>query len=205
MPSSSTTAADIVNASLVRIGWRQEVASLYDGSAAAQLALNIYGQTRDELLRKMNPGFAQRNAVLTLLKSAPDSYIPGVNPWDPTVNPPVNWLFEYAYPDSCLKVRAVKPTPLFFPNVDPQDNIFSIDNDNYLNPAQRVILCNVPNALVVYIGRVTDPATMDVGFIEALTQALGERLAPGLANLETAKMQAVEGQGETVQAMTEQG
>jgi hypothetical protein len=206
MVASATTAADIVNIALVRIGWKQPIGNLYDGSAAAQLALNLYGQTRDELLRKMEPGFSMRNVAMTLLKAAPPGgYIPGITPWDQTLYPPVNWLFEYAYPDGCLKARAVKPTPMFFPNVDPSPNVFSIDNDNAYAPPKRVILCNIENALLVYTGRVTDPSTMDVGFIEALTETLGERLAPGLTGLDAAKLEGAEAQAETAMVEMEQG
>src|ERR1700682_3544157 len=102
MASSLNSAADIVNAALTHIGWEQRVGSLYDGSAAAQLALNIYGQERDDLLRETNPGFAVRNIAMALLKSAPaGGYVQGVTPWNPATNPPVGWLFEYSYPADC--------------------------------------------------------------------------------------------------------
>jgi len=206
MVASVNSVADIINNSLVRIGWKQPIANLYDGSAASQLALQIFGQTRDELLRKMEPGFSMCNAAMTLLKAAPPGgYIPGVTPWDPTLYPPVSWLFEYSYPGDCLKVRAVKPTPMFFPNVDPQPNVFSIDNDNTYTPPQRVILCNVADALLVYTRRVTSPLNMDVGFLEALAETLGERLAPGLVGLDAAKLEGGEAQGETAMAEMEQG
>lgn len=206
MTASLSNPADIVNASLVRIGWKKSIGNLYDGSAASQLALRVYGQVRDELLRKMEPGFSMRNLAMTLLKSAPPGgYIPAVTPWNPATNPPVGWLFSYQYPPDCLKVRAVKPTPLFFPNVDPQPYVFSIDNDSAYAPPQRVVLCNVANALLVYTGRVTNPQTMDVGFLEALTATLGERLAPALTGLDAAKLEAAETQGETAMAEMEQG
>lgn len=206
MPASLNSAADIVNVALARIGWKQPIANLYDGSAAAQVSLNVYGQTRDEMLRKVDPGFSQRNVAMTLLKSMPPGgYIHGVSPWNPATNPPIGFLFEYAYPDDCLKVRAVRPAPLFFPNVDPQPYTFSIANDNYYTPPQRVILCNAENALLVYTGRVTDPAAMDVGFIEALTEALGEKLAAALTTLDAAKLEGAEAQGEASMAAADQG
>lgn len=206
MAASLSSPADIVNASLTRIGWKQSVGNLYDGSAASQLALQVYGQTRDEMLRDMDPDFAEGNVALSLLKSAPPGgYIPGVTPWNPALYPPVGWLYEYAYVADCLKVRAVKPTPLFFPNMDPQPNTFSISNDNSYVPAQRVILCNVADALLVYTRRVTDPATMDVGFLEAFIEALGERLAPALVGLDAAKLEGAEAQGGAAMAEAEQG
>ena len=206
MATSLSSAAQIVNAALTHIGWKQRIGSLYDGSAAAQLALQVFGQERDDLLRDMNPGFAIRNLAMTLLKSAPPGgYIPGVTPWNPATNPPVGWLFEYLYPPDCIKVRVVKPTPLFFPNVDPQPNPFLISNDNNYNPAQRVILCNVANGLLAYTARITDPTTMDVGFVQALVERLGEKLAAGLTGLEAVQAETAAEQGEKSMAEVQLG
>ena len=52
---------------------------------------------------------------------------------------------------------------------------------------QRVVLANIPNAVAVYTGRITDPTTWDTGFAEALIAALGKRLMPVLGS-----MQAIE-------------
>ena len=104
--------ADAINVSLRRIGYKLRVASLYDGSKAARSALDIYAQTRDEILRQNDWTFAERNISMTMLKQAPvGGYIPPVT-WS-TTYPPLPWLFEYAYPTDCLKVRAVKPVPIF--------------------------------------------------------------------------------------------
>lgn len=197
--------ADIINASLVRIGYGLQIASLYDGSKAAQKSLAIYGQTRDKMLRDGDWGFAQRSGFLTLLKTAPASYVPGVTDWDPTTNPPIPWKFEYAYLDDCLKVRAVKPTPIFLNNPDPQPYIFSIDNDSSYAPPQRVILCNVANAICVYTGQVTDPLTWPPDFTEALIDGLGKNLATGLATMQSAQMEAAEEAVESQIAMVEVG
>lgn len=205
--ASLSTPADIVNVALTRIGYRSSIGHLYDGSEAAILALNLYGQTRDEMLRSSDWDFAQRTVALTLLKSAPaGGYVPGWSPWNPATNPPVPWLYEYGYVDDCLKVRAIKPTPIFAgPNFDPQPHTFSISNDNAFSPPRRVILTNVADALMVYTGRVTDPSVWAVDFAEALTNALGERLAPALATLQAAQMEAAEGAVTKSMASMEQG
>lgn len=204
--ASLRTAADVVNVSLTRIGRKDAIGSLYDGSEASQLALTLYGQTRDQMLRDNDWDFAMRNMALTLLKFAPvGGYIPGINPWDPATNPPIPWFFSYGYPDDCIKVRSIKPTPIFIPNFDPQINTFQIDNDNSYTPARRVILTDVENALMVYTGRVTDPATWAPDFAEALTNELGLRLAPALVGLEQAQAEAAQGAVKTNVAAMEQG
>lgn len=177
MTVSVQSPEDVVNAALTRIGATVRVANMMEGSHVANAAADIYGQTRDELLRQDDWAFAARNAALTLLKSAPiGGYIP------PTVwssaYPPLPWIFEYAYPADCLKVRTVKPATFFVPNFDPQPHSFGLENDNSLVPPAKVILSNVADAIVVYTGRVTDPATWEADFTEAAIAAIARRLAP---------------------------
>lgn len=184
MVASVQSPADLVNVALVRIGFKDRVADLFEGSDQAKNTLDIYGQTRDELLRQFDWGFSERNIALTLLKSAPVAgYFAG---WDPTVNPPVGYRFSYAYPGDCLKVRAVKPTPIFFPELDPQPYVYTIANDALLQ--QKVILCNVPNALMVYTGQVVDPQAWESDFVEAFASALGRRLAAVLMGMDAEKI-----------------
>ena len=203
--TSVTNPADVVNEALTRIGYKGRfVGNLYDGSTAAKIALQIYGQTRDTMQRDNDYGFCERNISLTLLKQAPAAgYFPP-NVWSGATNPPPPWMFEYGYPSDCLKVRSVKPVPLFVSNFDPRPNVFAVENDNYFTPAQKVILCDVPSAMAVYTGRVTDPTTWEADFAEAFIDALGRRLAPTLANLDAAKFEAaIEGIETKVAAETE--
>ena len=191
MASSVNSPADAVNLALVRIGFKKRIGSLYDGSEAAIAALTVYAQTRDELLRQYDWDFAERTEPLSLLKYAPPTgYIPPVS-WGPQY-PPVPWLFEYLYPADCLKVRAIKPIPLFAFNPDPQANEFSIGNDAPANAPSapvKVLLCNVENAIIVYTGQVTNPAEWEADFIEGFAAALGRRLAPQLVGMDPAKME----------------
>lgn len=204
MPASVTSPADVVNLALQRIGYKGRVGNLYDGSAAANDALDIYAQTRDELLRQNDWGFAEITQVLTLLKQALAQYIPPVV-WDPVFHPAPPWYYEYEYPSNCLKIRAVKSVPMFRPNFDPQPNVWSVANDNVTSPRKRVILCNVPNAILVFTGQVTDPTLWDVDFIEAFAAALGRRLAPALVSMEAARLIAADEAATKQIAEMEQG
>jgi hypothetical protein len=204
MTTAITSPEDIVNLALGRIGYKgSRVGSIYEGSRASKKALDIYAQTRDELIRDGEWEFAERIVAGTLLKQAPPSYV--ATPWSAATNPDLPWLFSYAYPSDCLDVRSVRQTPMFVPNFDPQHNVFSLGNDNALNPPQRVILCNVPNALVTYAGRITDPTTFDPGFVEEFAAALGRRLAPGLVGLDAAKLEISDEQAEGQLARQEKG
>lgn len=194
MTVSVNNPADVVNAALVQIGQRNLVGDLYDGSAASTLALQIYGQERDDLLRDGDWQFASRDIALTLLKSAPPGgYVPGITDWNGTQYPPVRWRFEYAYPADCVKVRALKPAPIFVPNASPRPWTFAIENDNYFNPARKVILTNAGNALAVYTGRVTNPATWEASFTQALIERLAAKLAPALADPSLAQFKTAQG------------
>jgi hypothetical protein len=204
MTASVSSPADLVNVALRRIGYRLRVGNLYDGSEAANLALDIYGQTRDELMRQNDFGFAERSAALTLLKSAPaQGYIPPTV-WDSTY-PPLPWAYEYAYPGDCLKVRSIIAAPLFLFNPDPTPNLFEIANDTANGTVQRVILANVPSAIAIYTGRVTDPASWDVDFTEAFAAALGERLVPLLGNLNAIQVMKADEMQTLATAEREQG
>jgi hypothetical protein len=202
--------ADLANVALVRMGYKLRVGSLYDGSAAAKKILDVYAQTRDELLRAFDWGFAERSTVLTLQKSAPAlpgggfGYIPPTV-WNGAVNPPLPWLFQYAYPADCLKIRLVKAVPLFVPNFDPQPNQPAIANDSYVAPAQRVILSNIPNATLVYTGQVTDPATWDVGFVAECAAALERSLGPALIGSQAMQAEAANEAQAAMVAQTTQG
>ena len=177
------TAEDVVNLGLRRIGFVGRVGSLYDGSAAAKIALDTYGQTRDALLSDGNWEFAERNVLGAIYKAAPvGGYVPP-NTWT-SAYPALPWRYSYVYPDDCLKVRAVKTAPAFIQNADPKTQRYSVDNDGGI----RVILSNVQNAVIVYTGQVTNPSTFDVEFIEALAAAIGRRLAPALVGVEGAKL-----------------
>jgi hypothetical protein len=198
MASSVTSPEDVINLALVRIGYKTRMGSIWEGSMAAKKALDIYSQTRDEMLRAFDWSFAERNVGMTLIKQAPaGGYFPP-NMWS-SAYPPVPWLFEIQYPSDCLKVRAVKNVPVFVPDFDPQPYQFSVDNDNALAEPSKVILCNVYPGLVVYTGQITDPLDWEPDFTEALAASLGRRLAPVLVGLQAAQLAAQdEQQSDTV-------
>ncbi len=204
MPASVTSPADVINLSLARIGYPGRVGNLYDGSKAAKKALDLYAQTRDELLRQNDWGFAERNVSPTLLKSAPaGGYIPPVT-WT-TAYPPLPYLYEYARPTDCLKIRSLKAVPLFLPNFDPQPVTFTEANDTVAPATGQVILCNVANAVLTYTGQVTDPTAWEPDFVETLAAALGRRLAPNLVGMEAAKLLAADEQQSQAVAEMERG
>jgi len=204
MPASVTSPADMVNLALRRIGYKLRVSNLFDGSRASGVALDIYAQTRDAVMRDGNWDFCSRTLVLELLKQAPaGGYVPPNN-WS-TAYPAQPWMFEYSYPADCLKVRAIKNTAVLLPNFDPQPNTFSVANDTGFSPARKVILTDVPAALMIYTGQVTNPATWEASFIEAFAASLARRLAPSLADMEVTKLEAGDEAASNAAAQMERG
>lgn len=188
--------ADVVNAALDRIGYKKNVGSLYDGSEQAAAALAIYGQTRDDMLRNFDWGFAERDLQLTLLKTAPVLGYSAARPWDSATDPIPPWIYEYEYPDKpggtpndMLKLRSLRAVTVI-PEYDPQAIVWRIANDNSYTPARKVILTNLENAIAVYTAQVTDPTQWEPGFTEALITQLGRRLGPVLVGLDAAKLEA---------------
>lgn len=182
MPISSPE--DCINEALVEIAYPQRIGDIYEGSPAANAALEIYSQTRDEILGAGEWPFARRaNVTLALLKGPPP---PGgysaAAPWAPTYPPP-NWAYEYAYPSDMIDLRSVyiaRPIP----NFAPRAALWRVDNDNSGVDAadapmtqQKVILSNLAGAMATYIGRVTNPLLWPPDFTALLIKRLAEKLA----------------------------
>lgn len=170
---------DALNQALRLVGYPKAIGSIYEGTPAARAGLEIYGQTRDELLRAQDWPFASSGGglALTLLKGPPPpgGYTPST-PWT-TAFPLPGWLYEYAYPSDCLELRGVLYPPGAMFVLDPRPAVWRIANDNALNPPQRVILSNVKAAQAVYCRRVTNPTLWEPGFTETLIIALARKLA----------------------------
>ncbi len=208
MTTSLSTPAAIINYALSRIGSKQRIGSLLDGSDAAKVALDVYGQVRDDKMRVGDWGFARGDVTLTLHKSAPAGgfYAPGT--WNDTDYPPLPWLYSYLYPSDCLKVRAIKSPLLFVPDFDPQPLVFDTPNvptDDDPPSSIKVIVCNISGAVLTYTKRVTDPTLWEASFTEAFTAALGPILAPKLVGMQGAQIEAVAELRDTAQADVTQG
>ena len=187
----ATEAADIVNRALAEISAGPYVTDMYDGSPQARVALRVYGQTRDELLRSKVWPFARRSLMLTVLKRAtvPPPLVLSVNNWS-SAQPPPPWLWEYAWPSDCLELRYIRLPPFAVTggdaNVEPAPILFTIANDTPAGggSAVKVILCNIPFALAHYTARVTEPDAWEAIFTEALVDALAKKFSIALAKVQ---------------------
>lgn len=165
-----TTVVDIINLALTRVRYPVPVGNVYEGSKASRIALQIYSQTRDNIFGIADWPFLRQDVDLGApIKTAPSPGYSG--PWDPNVNPPLPWKFQYTYPPNCIEVRSVRPVPSLIPEYNPQPNIFITAFDTIMRT--KVVLTNLLGAQAMITGRVIDPAEwQDSNFTEALVDAL---------------------------------
>lgn len=205
MTIGATTVEQLCNEALDRIGYPESIGFIYEGTKQARIALRLYGQTRDDLLREQDWGFAERNVALTLLKTAPTGgYFPPTT-WNGTSYPPIPWIYEYQYNSDMIKVRSIKPAPLIIPDFDPQPVTFRIENDNYFSTPKKVILCNVQNAICTYTGQITDMTTWEPSFTEAFITRLSERMLVSLGDPRLLQAESQKAAGDEMMAAREQG
>jgi hypothetical protein len=179
-----TAVEDLVNQSLVEIGYRPLVGDIFEGSRASRAALEIYGQTRDELLDAHDWPFARRTRVLQLLKGPPPPGGYGSTIWTPAFPKP-GWLYEYLYPADCLEFQCVIPPP--------QPAVWRVDNDSAFDPPEKVLLTNIKNALGVYTAQIVDISTWEPGYVSVLVKALKAKLSLALGgNLDLEKESVAE-------------
>lgn len=187
---------DILNSALSRIGYQTPIGYIFEGSRAARVAVQFYSQERDDVLSSNDWQFARQQVALTVLKTAPVGGYNISTPWT-TAYPLQPWIYEYAYPNGCLKVRSIRRSMNAVPNYDPVPNTFTDANDPALTTAAKVILTNVPNAIASFTGRVIDPAQwLDPSFVEALIDRMALRFQENLnPQPDAVKMRAAEAQG----------
>lgn len=188
----AATIEALVNQALVEIGYPGRVADIYEDGPAARAAIEVYGQTRDEIFDLGEWPLARRaNIGLALLKGPPPAG--GYNPAQPwsAIYPPPGFLYEYLYPDDCIELNAIVPPPSIMFLLDPKPAVWRVDNDNSLvdnagvaTTQKKVILTNVAGALAVYTGRVIDPALWEAGFTQQVVERMAKKLARVLMHSE---------------------
>jgi hypothetical protein len=172
---------DAVNAALVKIGYPIRLDQMMEGSAASIAAVRVYGQTRDDLMIRLEPKFARRDAALQLLKAAP---VPGYNPmqmFDPAAHPPLPWRYAYAYPVDALQILSLQPQPFLLTGMSPRAVPWQLAEDYTVSPVRKLVLTDLPMGVVAtYTGRETNPRVWDAVFCRALIDELADALRPVL-------------------------
>lgn len=174
MPSYSIEG--ICNEALDVIGYKRHINQIYEGTLAARVALNAWGQTRDGLLLATRPMWSHKDATLTLLKTAPVGGYTGS--WT-TSSPQIPWQYEYQWPTDCIWPLQIKETPRFLPVWKPQYKRHRMVFDT--QSANRTILSDAQNAILVYVSQVLDPNDWHSDFHELMVQALAKKFEASFA------------------------
>lgn len=103
---SDYTPTDLANQALDAAGVETTIGDIEEGTREAQVCLRQYRHCLQQLLRAAHWDFARQTAPLQLLADAT-----GNTPLAGTIVP-VPWVYEYAYPNDCLKVRFIPWNPL---------------------------------------------------------------------------------------------
>jgi hypothetical protein len=180
---------DLCNMAIRAAGLPMRIEAYYDGSPASRVALELYGQARDELLQEGDWPFCFREVALVAV---------------PDQTPPTPWAYEYGYPTDCLRMRYIRPGPLTggTENYDPQPVLFRPWNDNRPSPAVEAILTDTPDAVLIYNARVTDPGTWQPEFTKALVASLALKFASAFPqSVEAVKGVAVMAEQDRAEAM----
>jgi hypothetical protein len=201
---------DLVNMAARAGGVMKRTNEIYEGSELSKVALELWQQSRQELLQFKDWSFNRRaNIPLTLLKGPPPNggYNP-VQPWS-NIYPAPGYLYEYAYPADCLELRAIIPAPIgFMPDSDPLPSQWRIDDDQFpivdgdaaSGPEAKVILTNTTNAMAVYRADVTNVTLWEANFIAGFVASLGKKFAKAFG-AEAGEIQAdVAEEGRALQA-----
>jgi len=141
---------DIVNAAFVKIGVPR-IVTMLDDVDRAELALAIYADQRQHVLRDHPWNFAIKRASLAALAAAPE------------------WGFTYKYqlPGDCLRVLETSE------DVDGGDYEWFVEG--------RVIVTDLsPPLLIRYVSDIEDENEMDALFRELLAIRIGQVLAEPL-------------------------
>lgn len=200
-------AVGLCNIALGQIAARTQITSLDPPSPAnnlaAMAAASLYQLQTDAVFRAAHWNSARKQAPLTLLKAAVGT---PENPAGLLPTPPIPWLYEYGYPDDCLKVRFVIPSPQLPASTSPlMTNVGvttqpivqtglpfvpAIDTDQNNNQV-RVILTNACMAQAVYTARIDNVDLWDPMLQNAVIGALGAWLCSPVNGSDDRKKMAI--------------
>lgn len=203
---------DISNRALLSIGARATVSSISpsDGSTQANACAILYTPTFEALARSAQWNCLRKQVTLSLLQAAPGT---PENPSGTTMaTPPTPWLYAYAYPPDCLRMRSIVPSlpfstgagvPMTTLNNCAGTNLnfggqilyqVQYETDASGNPI-TVILTDQTQAQAIYTVNQPNPVIWDSQFQAAMVASLAAYLVPALslnlslmkAAIETAK------------------
>lgn len=196
----------LCNLALGQIVARTQITGLNPPSppnnVAATTMAALYQLQADAVFRAAHWNCARKQGSLTLLRAAVGT---PENPSGALPAPPIPWLYEYGYPDDCLKVRFVIPMPSlqglgvapimtsvgvnFMPSVTTALPFVLAVDTNDVGDQIRVLLTNAPRAQAVYTARISNVDLWDPSLQNAVIGALAAwAAAPVSGSMERQKL-----------------
>lgn len=163
MAAATTSAEQVCNLALQRIGCTDTIDDLEEDTLEARACKVSYAAARDALLEMFDWRFARRRASLALLADS--------------AGDPVEfsgWSFGYALPDDIIKPRGI------YPLESKQPFTLEIADDAAGNPTVPVLLTNVEEAELFYTARIESPALWTPLFVQALSWLIAIDLCSAL-------------------------
>lgn len=133
------------------------------GPEAAAFRL-YYGQTRDLMLSSFPWSFTRRRVALT------DLGVSGTQ-WSD------HWSYRYKLPTDVLKIRRILNPGT---RTEGQEDLVPFEVADTGDGSGQVILCDSPDAVLEYTGRVEDPALFPILFSNALSLLLAANMGASL-------------------------
>lgn len=168
------TIESVCNAALDQIGYKRHISSIWEGSVASRIALDLWGQTRDETLSATQPAWARKDATLVVKRQAPADFYQSTS-WT-SAYPPFPYYFSYVQPSDCLvplqiKSRAFDATPPWRPRYIPfREAVDTLDGSN-------VILTNQADAILTYTSQVLSTVVWHDEFTALMIRSLAQKFA----------------------------
>lgn len=127
----ATSATQVANMALDAIGADVQLGNIEEGGRAANVCLRAYSRCRLDLLRAAPWSFARVQQPLVLLADAS-----GNTPNVGTVVPGTSFIYEYALPINCARIRYIPWNPFQVPPT-PAGNITPANASSPLTSAQQ--------------------------------------------------------------------
>lgn len=196
--TSSSSIISLANRSLLMVGARAQIASLSEASTESDAIAVLYEPTFQQLARTAPWDCLRQQQALSLIAAAAGTP-ENLNGTDYPI-PPVPYLYQYAYPSTCLQIRYLLPPftnstptgtiPLStamigagWGNIGLPGQIFyavAYDTDESNNPI-TTILTNLSQAQAVFTVNQSNPVIFDSLFEQALVASLAAYLVPALS------------------------
>lgn len=190
--AGSASVISVSNQALGLAGARASIANFNEGNPESNACALWFEPTFTMLARTAYWGCLRAQATLSLLAAATGT---PENPDGTTLPlPPTPWLYQYAYPLSCLAVRFIVPSnpattggtpptggsiasPYYIPNGGKIPFAIASSLDNFNNPI-NTILTNQSMAQVVYTINQQEPSLWDSQFQMGFVASFAAFLVP---------------------------